>query len=452
MLGGFPRKATGAQGLTCLLMGIGVAVLYSGQRIQVGSSTPSQRIPRKSMGYPQLVSVVPMPPADGPMCQWLPARANTTLAAALQQEPMAAQPAAAASADAGTSIHADRAPVRVIRDTYPTYSAVGVDLNTNEIFLQDENLFGINVFNRSDNTPPGASFTEPKRTVAGLQTKLEFNCGLYVDPKTGDIYSVNNDTGNTLVIFPRDAKGNVAPARELTTPHGTYGIAVDEGAEELFLTVEHDNAVVVYRKMAGGNEKPVRTLQGVRTGLEDPHGIALDTKNNRMFVSNHGHFMNRKAFGSGHFDPPSITVYSLKASGDTAPLQIIEGPKTQLDMPAAIYVDEERGELYVANDGGHSILVFRATDQGDATPNRVIQGPKTGIKNPTGLFVDLKNDEVWVSNMGNHRATVYPRTANGNVAPLRTIRSAPEEKLALVIGNPGAVGYDNKREEILVPN
>jgi len=64
----------------------------------------------------------------------------------------------------------------------------------------------------------------------------------------------------------------------------------------------------------------------------------------------------------------------------------------------------------------------------------------------------LKNQEVWLSNMGNHRATVYPLSASGNVAPLRTIRSAPEDKMAQAIGNPGAVGYDTKREEILVPN
>ena len=66
--------------------------------------------------------------------------------------------------------------------------------------------------------------------------------------------------------------------------------------------------------------------------------------------------------------------------------------------------------------------------------------------------MDFKNDELWVSNMGNHRATVYARTANGDVPPKRVIRSAPADKLALAIGNPGAVGYDSKREEILVPN
>ena len=48
--------------------------------------------------------------------------------------------------------------------------------------------------------------------------------------------------------------------------------------------------------------------------------------------------------------------------------------------------------------------------------------------------------------------TVYPVTANGDVSPSRTIRSGPAERLSLNIGNPGAVGYDTLRDQILVPN
>ena len=156
--------------------------------------------------------------------------------------------------------------------------------------------------------------------------------------------------------------------------------------------------------------------------------------------------------GSGKFLPPSISVYPLKASGDIPPLRVIEGPNTRLNWPATVSLDQEHGDLYVANDADDSILVFRTTDHGDVAPRRVIKGPQTGIKNPTGVFVDMKNEELWVSNMGNHSATVYSLSANGDVAPLRTIRSAPLGKLALAIGNPGAVGYDSKRDEILVPN
>ena len=54
--------------------------------------------------------------------------------------------------------------------------------------------------------------------------------------------------------------------------------------------------------------------------------------------------------------------------------------------------------------------------------------------------------------MGNYAATVYPITANGDVEPLRTIRGGPAGQTGLMIGNPGAVGYDTMRDEILVPN
>src|SRR5207244_2620053 len=78
-------------------------------------------------------------------------------------------------------------PVRVIRDLDPTYSSIGLDIAHNEIILQDNNLWSYRVFGRTDNTPPAARFTEPKRIVSGDKTEIQFNNGLYVDPKNGDI-------------------------------------------------------------------------------------------------------------------------------------------------------------------------------------------------------------------------------------------------------------------------
>ena len=231
----------------------------------------------------------------------------------------------------------------------------------------------------------------------------------------------------------------MAPDRQLASPHGTFGIAADEENQELFLTIQHDSAVVVYEKMAEGDDAPIRLLQGDRTRLADPHGIALDPENNLIFVANHGSGRQHRTGagrgtgtlgraekkanwplgedmaipGLGKASPPSITVYSRTASGNTAPVRVIEGPKTQLNWPAGLAVAPERGELFVANDAGDSILVFSATARGDVAPIRVLKGPNSGIKNPTGLFLDTKNDELWVSNFGNHTATVYKPTAEG---------------------------------------
>ena len=370
-----------------------------------------------------------------------------------------------------TPIAGPKDPIRVIRDRYPSFSGVAVDTLRNEVYASDENLLQILVYDRLDNTPETAAMTEPRRVLGGPQSNIEFVCGLYFDQQAGEIYASHGDTKQVLV-FSRTQEGDVPPVRELRTPKSRV-IAVDGKNQELFVTSQHNSAVVVWNKQASGREAPIRLLQGDRTRLANPHGIAIDNQNDLIYVTNHGQKASRDPAlerrpermvmnwplerslatpGTGRFLPPSITVHSRTAQGDTPPLRVIEGPKTQLNWPAGIVVDEKRGELLVANDIDHSILVFRATDQGDVAPLRVLQGPKTGLQYPSALFLDTQNQELWVANYGNHSLTVFSLTAEGDTAPLRTIRSGPIRSQALMIGNPGAVGYDTKREEILVPN
>jgi DNA-binding beta-propeller fold protein YncE len=196
----------------------------------------------------------------------------------------------------------------------------------------------------------------------------------------------------------------------------------------------------------------LRIVTGESTRLADVHGIALDMKARELFVNNWGHISQYNVAGTGRFEAPSITVYPIGANGDTVPLRIIQGPKTQLNWPGAMWVDPDKGDVYVANSVGQSILVFGAKDNGDVAPRRVIKGARTALNYPASLAVDTKNQELWVSNLGNASATAYPLSANGNVAPLRKIRSAPANKVSLKFGKTQAVTYDSKRQEILVPN
>ena len=348
-----------------------------------------------------------------------------------------------------------RVPVRTIRDTAPTYSAIAVDVNSNEVILQDNNLWSYRVFDRLSPTPKSdTDISQPKRIVQGDKTALQFNNGLYVDPANGDIYSVESDTGDKMERFPREASGDVYPTSILHMPHRVYNIAADEVKQELFVTVEFQPEVVVYHKGAAGNEKPLRMIAGEHTGLDAPHGIIVDEKDRLLFVNTWGPHSSFKIGESGKFLPPAIEVYPLDASGDTPPLRVIAGDKTQLDWPGAMKFNPENGDLYVANDIGQSVLVFAnaANAQGDVAPVRVIHGPSTRLRNPTGVALDLKNKEVWVSNLGNSSATVYPLMADGDVPPLRIIRSAEESKVGVNFGRTAAVAYDPVRQEILVPN
>jgi DNA-binding beta-propeller fold protein YncE len=156
--------------------------------------------------------------------------------------------------------------------------------------------------------------------------------------------------------------------------------------------------------------------------------------------------------GTDKLLPPSITVYRVDAGGNTAPVRVIQGSQTQLNWPTSIAIDSEHGELFVANDTGHSITVYSASATGNAAPIRVIKGPTSKIKNPTGVAYDAKNEELWVANMGNHSATVYRRTASGDAAPLRVIRSGPAAAESPGMGNPYALAFDTKRDEFLTAN
>ncbi|MSO31020.1 MAG: hypothetical protein EXQ48_08810 [Acidobacteria bacterium] len=362
-----------------------------------------------------------------------------------------------------------RNPIRRIYDRYPQFSAVAVDPSNDEVVLQDENRFQIQVFNRTTNTPRTATTSEPKRAIRGENTYLELNCALYIDPKTGNIYSLNNDTERSMTVWDRSKTGDASPTWKLRTPMGSFGLAVDEEREELLITAQHEQVVAAYSKTARENDLPNWVLWGDKTELADPHGIAIDTKQKVYFVANFGNAFTPRPLregenllvaattrfnlipGSGHFVPPAINVYNLSARGNMPPIRKIVGPATQLNWPTGLFMDSGRGELYVANDGGKSILVFSATAEGNAAPIRVIKGPKSKIVYPTTVFVDLKNNEIWVADMGNHRASVFPRTASGDVPPIREIRSAPDGTPSPTLANV-RIGYDTKRDQILAPN
>jgi DNA-binding beta-propeller fold protein YncE len=369
---------------------------------------------------------------------------------------------------------------RRIRDAYPTFASVSVDTERNEVVFTDESTFKVLVYDRLENTPAGAEYSRPKRTIAGDKTQIEFQSTVYVDPKTGEIWAANNDTRDRFVVFGAGADGDVAPIRTAETPHGTFGLAVDEVNKEALFTIQHDSAIVTYRRSADGEDSPIRLLQGDKTHLQDPHGIALDPKDDVIFVSNFGSTHNvdgaikpregvpsagshegkenwphGREFaipGSGTINPPSIIVHRRTASGNVAPLRVVKGPKTQLNWPTGVSFDPQARELFVANDAGMSVLVFDANASGDVAPKRIIRGPKTKLANPTGVFADIKNQELWVTNFGGHSATVYDLKASGDVAPKRVLRNAPEGTPSLMIGNPGTLGYDTRREQILVPN
>ena len=402
----------------------------------------------------------------------LPGGDDFQAAAAQEQSPAAAQ-AARLAVPTASDTSADLPPVRMVVDPYPSFNGVVVDPASDLVMMSDTNRKSLLLYPRLAGSPTSTEPATPVQQIMGPQTGVGFVAGVAMDPVHRELFTVNNDVEDRMVVFDYDARGNVKPKRLLYVPHQSWGIAFNRKRDEIALSVQTPNMFVVFKRDAQKFDAPIRSVRGPRTEMADPHGIYFDETHNEVFVANHGNFRPGELITSytaydaresrqertgnafsetarGRFVPSSLTVYDGDAKGDVAPLRTISGPLSQIDWPMGVAVDEASDEIFVANNGDSSVLVFARTASGNVQPKRVIRGPATGIKGPMGVAV--AKDEIWVANFGTHTALVFPRLAAGNVAPRRILRNAPAGRETSGFGNPYAVAYDTKRKEILVPN
>ena len=358
----------------------------------------------------------------------------------------------------------DIIPLRQVSDPYPVFNGIAIDPENNLVAMSDVNRKSLLSYARSAESKRG-EITAPQRQVFGPLTNVGFVAGILLDAQRKEIMALNNDIEDTMVVLPYDAQGNEQPKRMLSVPHQAWGLAMSRIHDQIAITVELQEAVVIYKREARNVEAPMHVIRGPNTGLADPHGIFWDERHDEIGVANHGNYrglVKDEGGGcvptgteepeAGAVRPPSITIFSGEARGDAKPLRTIQGEKTRLDFPMGLGDDPENDELAVANNGDSSVLVFARTANGNAAPLRVLSGAKTGINRPMGVAIDPLNNELWVSNFIDHTALVFDRKANGNVAPKRIIRTAPAGTPSPGFGNPQTVAYDSKREQILVPN
>jgi len=355
-------------------------------------------------------------------------------------------------------------PIRSVSDPFPTFDGIALDTENGRVIFSDENRHSLLVYDR---TAGGASndVTEPLQWVFGPKTKLGYIAGVEVDPARKEFYTVNNDSGDLLTVFRYEDHGNVQPRRSLLLPHQSWDVSLAPKRDEIVVTVQQSNALNFYKRAATGTTAPLRTIRGLATELEDPHGVFFDEVHGEIVTANHGNWTQIRPYSpydpqttevgeykSGAFHPSAITFHAADATGDVPPLRTIEGDLSGLNWPMGIDVDLVRDEIAVANYGDSSVRIFRRGDKGNVQPVRVVRGALTQIVGPVSVAIDVKNDELWVANYGDHTAVVFPRTASGNVRPKRVIRNAPKDTPTCGFTNASAAAYDSKRDEILVPN
>lgn len=182
-----------------------------------------------------------------------------------------------------------------------------------------------------------------------------------------------------IAVFARLAEGNAKPTRKIEGQKTKMGrtmhaIAYDSVHDEFLVAQPFAQALLVFRGAASGEEAPIRVIQGPLTQLSSPDKLEVDPVHDEIFVP----------------ERSRILVFPRAANGNVAPIRILKTPDAQFSMDG-IAVDPVHNALIVAGWQGRReeedsrVLIFDRTAQGDAQPKRMIHGPKTRLTGTFGL-------------------------------------------------------------------
>lgn len=164
--------------------------------------------------------------------------------------------------------------------------------------------------------------------------------------------------------------------------------------------------IAFFARMADENTPPNRLLAGQQTLMSRTmHDIRYDPLNDEFVVNNPFAY--------------AVLVFRGGASGDEAPIRVIQGPQTHLGRASRLELDPINNEILVPEGG--RVLVFDRTAEGDVPPKRILNNVNRG----GGIVVDPVNDLLILGSGGNNRnpgsIQIFDRTASGDTPPLRVI-------------------------------
>src|SRR6516162_7194787 len=203
--------------------------------------------------------------------------------------PFRAPGSASAQENHAKPMGGDLIPLRQVSDPYPVFNGIAIDPLNNLVAMSDVNKKSLLSYERTADSTRG-SVTAPRHQIFGPLTNIGFVAGVMLDPLRREIYAVNNDIEDTMVVLPYGAQGNAEPSRILSIPHQAWGLAMSRAHDQIAITVELQEAIVFYKRDARNLAPPLRYIRGANTGLADPHGIFWDDRYNEIAVANHGNF------------------------------------------------------------------------------------------------------------------------------------------------------------------
>jgi len=193
----------------------------------------------------------------------------------------------------------------------------------------------------------------PIRIIQGPDTQI-------VGTAEGGNDKVNVDSVNNEILLPT----GTGTSRESRTPVA-------------------ENSILVFAREANGNVTPKRILHGPDTQIRGVSAVAADPVHDRLVVN------------SGN----ALLIFDRTASGNAQPLAVIRGPKSGVANISSFQVYPPKGWIIGGGSEG-SICAWSINDNGDVPPRwRIPVQMLTGYV-ASGIALDPLHREIILSAAG----------------------------------------------------
>src|SRR5262245_38145656 len=119
----------------------------------------------------------------------------------------------------------DLPPVRMVVDPYPSCTGGVGDCQTDLAMNDHTHRKRLPPHKPTAGSPTSLQPAMPVQQIMGPATGIGFGAGVAMDAAHRELFTVNNDVEDRMVVFDYDDRGNVKPKRLLYVPHQSWGIA-----------------------------------------------------------------------------------------------------------------------------------------------------------------------------------------------------------------------------------
>ena len=190
-----------------------------------------------------------------------------------------------------------------------------------------------------------------RRKIFGPKTTLRVPQALAVDPIHNEIFVPGHDEDNRVLVFAREADGDVAPLRVLETDREPARVAVDPVRN--LLIVSGGPRLQIYDRTASGKDQPLWEIHlPPRTGRTTL--MAINPENGMIFAA--------VVAGTRHDPLDYIGVWSVHDKGEVAPRWTIGGPNGLLRDVRGVAIDPENQNVIVSDKTLNGVLTFHVPE------------------------------------------------------------------------------------------